>query len=147
MSFLKDFKAFAFKGNAFDLAVGVIIGAAFGSIVTALVNDIIMPPIGIITGGATFTDKFIVLKNPKPGLDYKSLADAKAAGANVFAYGDFIQTVINFLIVAFCIFLFIRILGRFKAKNEAEQAAKAITEPSSTDKLLAEIRDELRKRA
>lgn len=145
MSFLKEFKAFALKGNVIDLAVGVVIGAAFGKIVTALVDDVIMPVIGVITGkGNKFTDKFIVLKPAKPGDVYTSLDTAKSAGANVFAYGDFIQTVVNFLIIAFSIFLFVQLFNRLRTKQEAAQKA-APPEPSSTDKLLMEIRDQLKK--
>lgn len=145
MGFIKEFKAFALKGNVIDLAVGVIIGGAFGKIVTALVDDVIMPLIGVITGkGTQFTDKFIVLKPAKPGDVYKSLADAKTAGANVFAYGDFIQTIVNFLIIAFSIFLFIQLFNRLQRKQE-KAAAAAPPAPSSTDKLLMEIRDQLKK--
>jgi large conductance mechanosensitive channel len=143
MSFWQDFKAFAFKGNVVDLAVAVIIGGAFGKIVTALVDDIIMPIIGYLTpAGKKFTDMFWVLKAGKTGTDYKALAEAKADGANVFAYGDFIQTIVDFLIVAFFIFLAIRLMSRFRKKEEAAAPAPAI---SSTDKLLMEIRDELKK--
>lgn len=146
MGFLQDFKAFALKGNVIDLAVGVIIGGAFGKIVTALVDDIIMPFIGILTGeGSRFTDKFIVLKAGKNGSDtYKSLEAAKTDGANVFAYGDFIQTIVNFLIIAFSIFLFVRLFNRLQRKQE-EKANAAPPAPSKTETLLAEIRDELKK--
>lgn len=141
MGFLKDFKAFAMKGSVIDLAVGVIIGGAFGKIVTALVEDIIMPLIGVITGkGEMFVDKFIVLKPAKPGEVYKSLDEAKKAGANVFAYGHFVQTIFDFLIVAFFIFITIRLMARMHRKEEEK---KAPPEPSSTDKLLMEIRDRL----
>ena len=107
---LKDFRDFAVKGNAVDLAVAVIIGAAFGAIVTSLVNDVVMPPIGLLLGHVDFKDFFIALN----GQTYANLAAAKAAGAPVIAYGQFINTVINFLIVAFAIFLVIRQLNRFK---------------------------------
>lgn len=145
MGFLKEFKTFALKGNVIDLAVGVIIGGAFGKIVSALVDDVIMPLIGLVTGtGRKFTDKFIILKPAKPGDTYKSLDAAKSAGANVFAYGDFIQTVVNFLIIAFSIFLFIQLFNRLRTRDEEAQKA-APPEPSSTDKLLMEIRDTLKK--
>lgn len=144
MGLLQDFKSFAIKGNVIDLAVGVVIGAAFGKIVTALVDDIIMPFVGLVTGeGQKFTDKFYVLKPAKEGDLYKSLQEAKAAGANVFAYGDFIQTIVDFVIIAFSIFLFIKIFNRFKAKEEAKVVAAPA--PSNTEKLLTEIRDLLKK--
>jgi large conductance mechanosensitive channel len=143
MSFWQDFKAFAFKGNVMDLAVAVIIGGAFGKIVTALVDDIIMPLVGTLTStGQKFTDHFVVLRAGKDGAtDYASLALAKAAGANVLAYGDFIQTIVDFVIIAFFIFLAIRLLSRMQRKNEEAIVAAG---PSSTDQLLIEIRDELK---
>jgi large conductance mechanosensitive channel len=145
MGFIKDFKAFAMKGSVVDLAVGVIIGAAFGKIVTAMVEDIIMPMVGVLTGkGQMFVDKFYVLKPAKEGDVYKSLDEAKKAGANVFAYGHFIQTIFDFLIIAFFIFLIIRAMARMQHKEDAADKAKA-AEPSSTDKLLIEIRDRLPK--
>jgi large conductance mechanosensitive channel len=111
----KEFKEFAVKGNAIDLAVGVIIGAAFGSIVTSLVKDIIMPPIGLITGGLDFSNKFIVLKAAKDGSTaFNTTADAIKAGAVTWNYGNFITLLINFLIVAFCIFLLVRAVNRMK---------------------------------
>ncbi|MCW3050872.1 MAG: Large-conductance mechanosensitive channel [Chthonomonadales bacterium] len=110
---LKEFKEFAVKGNVIDLAVGVIIGAAFGKIVTAFVEDIIMPLIGMLTGGINFADKFILLSTAK-GTAFASLADAKKAGAAVLAYGDFINVVLNFLIIAFVIFLMVRQINRLK---------------------------------
>lgn len=144
MSFWSDFKTFAVKGNVMDLAVGVIIGGAFGKIVTALVEDMIMPLVGMIGAGSNFTDKFFVLKAGKGGTtDFKSLAEAKTAGANVLAYGDFIQTIVNFLIVAFSIFIFIQLISKFRIRHEAAVAA-APPVISSTDKLLMEIRDELK---
>jgi large conductance mechanosensitive channel len=104
----KEFKAFAMRGNVLDLAVGVIIGAAFGAIINSLVSDIIMPPIGKIMGGMDFKDLFF----PLDGSNYKSLADAKMAGAPVIAYGNFLNTIINFLIVSFSIFLLVRQVNR-----------------------------------
>ncbi|MDQ2824612.1 MAG: large conductance mechanosensitive channel protein MscL, partial [Verrucomicrobiota bacterium] len=105
----KEFKEFAVKGNAIDLAVGVIIGAAFGSIVTSLVKDIIMPPIGLLTGGLDFSNKFIVLKAAKDGSTaFNTTADAIKAGAVTWNYGNFITLLINFLIVALAIFLVVR---------------------------------------
>ncbi|HLO69921.1 MAG TPA: large conductance mechanosensitive channel protein MscL [Flavipsychrobacter sp.] len=143
MGFFQDFKAFAMRGNVMDLAVGVVIGGAFGKIVTAMVDDILMPVIGMATGGQKFDDKFMVLKAAKDGDVYTSLAQAKEAGANVFAYGHFIQTIVDFLIIAFCIFLVVRAMARMQKEKEAAPPAPA--EPSSTDKLLMEIRDALKK--
>ena len=111
----KEFKEFAVKGNAIDLAVGVIIGAAFGSIVTSLVKDIIMPPISVLTGGLDFSNKFVVLKAGKDGADsFTNIADAVKAGAVTWNYGNFISLIINFLIVAFAIFLMVRAFNRMK---------------------------------
>lgn len=109
---LKEFKEFAMRGNVLDMAVGIIIGAAFGGIVTSLVNDIIMPPIGKALGHVDFSNLFISLN----GQDYPSVAAAKAAGAATINYGLFINTIINFLIVAFAIFLLIRTVNRWTAK-------------------------------
>ena len=111
----KEFKEFAVKGNALDLAVGVIIGAAFGGIVNSLVKDIIMPPIGLITGGLDFTNKFIVLKAAKDGTaSFPSLDAATKAGATTWNYGNFITLLINFIIVAFSIFMLVRAINKMK---------------------------------
>jgi large conductance mechanosensitive channel len=111
----KEFKEFAVKGNAVDLAVGVIIGAAFGSIVSSLVKDIIMPPIGLLTGGLDFSNKFIVLRAAKDGASaFNTPADAIKAGAITWNYGNFITFIINFLIVAFCIFLVVKGINKMK---------------------------------
>lgn len=114
---LAEFRKFIMKGNVLDLAVAVIIGGAFGSIVTSLVNDIIMPPIGMLLGRINFKDLFINLS----GTDYASLADAQAAGAATINYGNFINTIVNFLIVAFVIFLIVRSFNQMK-KPEAPAA-------------------------
>jgi large conductance mechanosensitive channel len=106
----KEFKEFAMRGNVLDLAVGVIIGAAFGAVVTSLVNDIIMPPIGKLMGGMDFKDLFIALD----GNTYKSLDEVKKAGVAAIAYGSFLNTVVNFLIVAFAIFLLVKQVNRFR---------------------------------
>jgi large conductance mechanosensitive channel len=144
MSFIKDFKAFAMKGSVIDLAVGVIIGGAFGKIVSAMVDDVLMPIIASLTGkGQLFSDKFIELPFSQAGNKYQSLAEAKKAGVNVFAYGHFIQTIFDFLIVAFFIFMVIRLMARMQRKEEAAQAPPP--GPSSTDQLLMEIRDRLPK--
>ena len=119
----KDFKEFAVKGNAFDLAVGVIIGAAFGGIVSSLVKDIIMPPISAATGGLDFSNKFVVLKAGKDGADsFTNIADAVKAGAVTWNYGNFITLIINFLIVAFAIFLLVRAFNRMKKPKPGEPA-------------------------
>jgi large conductance mechanosensitive channel len=148
MSILKEFKEFAMRGNVVDLAVGVVIGAAFGKIVTSLVNDIIMPPIGKVTGGVDFNDKFINLDHEKlakfltahPELDpnHITLAQAKTAGATVIAYGSFLSTILDFLIVAFCIFLVVKVMNKLWKKPEDAP------EPTAQEKLLAEIRDLLK---
>jgi large conductance mechanosensitive channel len=112
---LKDFKAFIMRGSVVDLAVGVIIGAAFGSIIKSLVDDLLMPPIGLATGGVDFANKFLVLKEgAKAAAPYASLADAKAAGAVTLNYGVFVNQVVTFLIVAACIFLVVRMLARLQ---------------------------------
>nr|WP_294948134.1 large-conductance mechanosensitive channel protein MscL [uncultured Mucilaginibacter sp.] len=130
MGFVKEFKEFAVKGNVVDLAVGVIIGAAFGKIVTSLVSDVIMPPIGYITGGVDFADKKIVL----------TPADATAKVAEVaIHYGLFINAIIQFLIIALCIFVVVKAINTLKKKEE--EAPSAPPAPSKEEVLLAEIRD------
>lgn len=141
MSFLKEFKEFAMKGNVMDLAVGVIIGAAFGKIVTALVDNVLMPIIGLALNGLSFTDQFWVFDSASRG-KFKSLAEAKAAGVAVLAYGAFIQSVIDFIIIAFCIFLLIKFMNRLLRKKEE---APAPAELSTQEKLLTDIRDLLKK--
>jgi len=121
---LKEFKEFAMKGNVLDMAVGIIIGAAFGLIVTSLVNDVIMPPIGLLLGNVDFSNIFAVLKEGKTPGPYASVAAAKAAGAVTMNVGLFINTIINFLIVAFAIFLLIRSINRFKRQEEAAPTSK-----------------------
>src|SRR5437763_10728932 len=117
----KEFKEFAVKGNAFDLAVGVIIGAAFGGIVTSLVKDIIMPPISALTGGLDFSNQFVVLKAGKDGAaSFTNVADAVKAGAVTWNYGNFISLILNFLIVAFAIFLMVRAFNRMKKPKAGE---------------------------
>lgn len=121
MGMLKEFKEFAMRGNVVDLAVGIIIGAAFGKIVSSLVGDIIMPPIGKMMGGVNFSDLFISL-DPEKTAGISSLAKAKEAGAAVIAYGSFINTVIDFVIVAFCIFLLVKAMNRMTKPAEAGPA-------------------------
>ena len=117
---LKDFRAFIMRGNVVDLAVGVIIGAAFGGIVKSMVDDVIMPPVGLATGGADFANKFIVLKEgTKAAAPYASLADAKEAGAVTLNYGLFINQIVAFLIIAVCIFLIIRAIARMQGPPPA----------------------------
>ena len=115
----KEFKEFAIKGNVVDMAVGIIIGAAFGTIVKSLVADIIMPPIGLLLGNVDFSNLFIVLKGTAAGDTFASLADAQKAGAVTLNYGMFINTIISFLIVAFAVFLLIRGLNKLKREEEA----------------------------
>ncbi|HEY0368715.1 MAG TPA: large conductance mechanosensitive channel protein MscL [Chthoniobacterales bacterium] len=110
----KEFKEFAVKGNAVDLAVGVIIGAAFGGIVTSLVKDILMPPLGVVTGGLDFSNKFFVLKGAPNGAIFATPAEAAKLGAVTLNYGNFVTVLINFVIVAFCIFLVVRALNKMK---------------------------------
>lgn len=148
MGFMKDFKAFAMKGSVIDLAVGVVIGGAFGKIVAAMVDDVIMPLVAMFTGkGQLFTDMFWELPLSLDGNKYKSLDEAKKAGVNVFAYGHFIQTIVDFIIIAFFIFLVIKAMARARRKEIAEeQAAAAVpAPPSKSEELLTEIRDLLKK--
>ncbi len=140
---IKEFKEFAMRGNVVDLAVGVVIGAAFGKIITSLVSDVLMPPIGKAMGGVNFADLFINL-DPSKGT-FASLKAAKDAGAAVIAYGAFINTVIDFIIVAFCIFMVVRAMNNLKKKPAP--AAPAAPEPTREEKLLTEIRDLLKGRA
>ncbi len=110
----KEFKEFAVKGNAIDLAVGVIIGAAFGAVIASLVKDILMPPIGLLTGGLDFSNKFMLLKDAPGGGTFATPADAVKAGAITWNYGSFATLVINFIIVAFCIFLVVKAVNKMK---------------------------------
>ncbi len=139
MGFIAEFKEFVSKGNVMDLAVGVIIGAAFGKIITSLVDDIIMPPIGYVLGGVDFSDKKIVLVD----------ADIANKVAEVaIRYGNFLNTVIQFLIIAFCIFLVIKAINRLKRKEEVREDIKEAIAPIPTKEqiLLTEIRDLLSSR-
>ena len=132
MSLVKEFKEFAVKGNVADMAVGIIIGAAFGKIVSSLVSDVIMPPLGLLLGGVDFSDKVIVLR-----------AAVDKTPAVLLKYGVFINTLVDFTIVAFAIFLLIKGMNALRKKQEAAPAAPAA--PSATEELLAEIRDLLKK--
>ena len=138
MGFISEFKEFAMKGNVMDMAVGVIIGGAFGKIVSSLVSDVLMPLIGKLTGGISFTDLFVNLGEGQ----YNTLAEAQEAGAAVLAYGQFIQNIIDFIIIAFCIFLMIK--GMNKLKKQEEPAPEAPAGPTQ-EELLTEIRDLLKK--
>ena len=120
---LKDFKEFVMRGNVIDLAVGIVIGVAFGKIVTSFVNDIVMPPIGLVIGHIDFKDLFVNLSNTS----YRSLAEAKAAGAPVLAYGTFLNTVFEFLIVAFVVFLLVRQVNRVRSKPSPTPTTKECT--------------------
>ncbi len=138
---LKEFREFAMRGNMVDMAVGIIIGAAFGKIVSSLVADVIMPPIGLLLGKVDFSNLYLNLS----GGDFQSLADAKAAGAATLNYGAFFNTVLDFIIVAFAVFMLIRQINRLKRK-EAEKPAAPPAPPEDLV-VLREIRDLLRPRA
>lgn len=148
---LKEFRDFAVKGNALDMAVGIIIGAAFGTIVTSLVNDLIMPPVGLLIGGVDFSNLFLVLK---PGIDaagpYASLQAAKDAGAVTLNVGLFLNHLLSFLIVSLSVFLLVRGVTRMRARIEEPKPAPAKPPappaPSAEERLLTEIRDLLRAR-
>jgi large conductance mechanosensitive channel len=122
---MKEFREFVLRGNVVDMAVGIIIGAAFGTIVKSLVADVIMPPIGLLLGNVDFANLFVVLKQGAAGATYASLADAQQAGAVTINYGTFINTIISFVIVAFAVFVLIRQLNTLKRKEEAPPAAPA----------------------
>lgn len=138
----KEFKAFALRGNMVDMAVGIIIGASFGGLVQSLVKDLIMPPIGLFTGGIDFTNKFWVLKAGKDGLmQYATLADATKAGAVTLNYGLFVTLVVNFLIVSLAVFLLVRVIQHFYKRQESTDKT-----PTKEQELLTEIRDLLKSR-
>ena len=124
---LKEFKEFAVKGNVVDMAVGIIIGGAFGTIVKSLVADILMPPIGLLLGGVDFTNLFVLLKEWETPAPYAALSDASDAGAVTVNYGLFVNNVIAFLIVGFAVFLLVRAINRMKRKEEAAPAAEPTT--------------------
>jgi len=141
MSFAQEFKEFAMRGNVVDLAVGVVIGGAFGKIVTSLVQDVIMPPLGAILGGVDFKQLFINLS----GQTFETLAEAEKAGVPLIKYGAFIQTIVDFTIIAFAIFVAVKAINKLKRQ---EEAAPAPAEPAPTPEdivLLREIRDALKK--
>ena len=135
---LKEFKAFVMRGNVLDLAVAVIIGAAFGKIITSFVKDVLMPPVGMALGGVNFGDLFKALD----GKVYESLAAAQEAGAPVIAYGSFLQTVIDFILIALAIFMVVKAYNASQKKEEAAPAPPPA--PSAEETLLGEIRDLLK---
>ncbi len=137
---LREFKEFAMRGNVLDMAIGIIIGAAFGKIITSFVNDVLMPPIGLLLGQVDFSDLYLNLS----GTEYASLAVAKEAGAATLNYGAFLNTVIDFVIVAFAIFLLIKQINRFAKKPEAPAEPPP---PPAEQVLLTEIRDLLKARS
>ncbi len=133
--FLQEFKEFAMKGNVVDMAVGVVIGAAFGKIVTSLVNDIIMPAVGMVTGGVNFSDyKWVIQEGVKQG---EEIVTPEVA----ITWGAFVQTVFDFLIIAFCIFLAIKVINKLKREKEAEPEAPAAPAGPTQEELLTQIRD------
>ncbi len=138
MSMMSEFKEFAVKGNAIDMAVGIIIGGAFGKIISSLVNDVLMPPIGQMLGGVDFASMFHALG----GAQFDTLAAAEEAGAAVVKYGAFFQSIVDFVIIAFVIFMMVRAMNNMRKKEE--EAPEAPPEPSDEAKLLAEIRDSLK---
>lgn len=134
MPLIKEFKEFAMRGNVVDMAVGIIIGGAFGKIITSVVNDVLMPPVGLLLGGVDFKDLKIILQ--------EAVVESEIAEVAI-GYGAFIQTVIDFIIIAFCIFMVIK--GMNKMKKKKEEAPAAPPAPSNEEKLLSEIRDLLKK--
>lgn len=143
MSFMQEFKEFAVKGNVIDMAVGIIIGGAFGTIATTLVSEVIMPPIGILLGGIDLSNLFLTLKDGATAGPYASLAAAKDAGAVTMNIGTFLNSVISFLIVAMVVFILIKQINKLKREEPAEEEKPA--EPAEDILLLREIRDNLKK--
>ena len=141
----KEFKEFAVKGNMLDMAVGIVIGAAFGAIISSFVADVIMPPLGLLLGGVDFSNMFMVLKEGAVAGPYLSLADAREAGAVTVNYGVFFNSVISFLIVGFAVFFLVRSFNRLKKQEEEKPSAPPA--PSKEEELLSEIRDLLKERA
>jgi len=146
MSLLKEFREFAIKGNVVDLAVGVIIGAAFSKIVDSLVADVIMPLVGRVFGSLDYSSMFVVL-GPVPAGVAMTLADLKKAGVPVLAYGNFLTILLNFVILAFIIFMMVRAINRLRRLHEQEKPAAAPAAEPEDVKLLREIRDQLRSRS
>ncbi len=136
---LKEFKEFAMRGNVVDMAVGIVIGAAFGAIVSSFVDDVLMPPIGLLFGGVDFSNLFVVLKEGSPAAPYAALAQVQEAGAVTLNYGLLINSVMSFLIIAFAVFLVIRSINKMQ-----KQIEEAPEEPPKQEVLLEEIRDLLK---
>lgn len=137
---LKEFKAFAIRGNVIDMAVGIIIGASFSKIVDSLVKDVIMPPIGLLLGNFDFTNLFIVMKNPNPDLSYNTLDAAQKAGAVTLNLGIFINAVISFTIVAFAVFLLIKAISKLQAQAKKEEAAAIKKTTKTCPHCLSEVK-------
>jgi large conductance mechanosensitive channel len=139
---LKEFREFAIKGNMVDMAVGIILGGAFGGVIQSLVNSILMPPIGLLVGGADFSNLFVVLREGSEIKGpYASLDAATKAGATVLAYGSFVNTLINFLIVAFAVFLLVKAVNSLRREKELPSEPAVPPAPSAEERLLSEIRD------
>jgi len=144
----KEFKQFAMQGNVVDLAVGLVVGAAFGVIVTSLVQDLLMPLVGVFTGGLDFGQRFALLRDGTPVGPYATLAAAKAAGAATLNYGVFLNALVNFIIVAFALFMVVKAMNSARRQKEVAAAAPpAPPAPTAEEKLLTEIRDLLKKDA
>lgn len=143
---LKEFRDFALKGNMLDMAVGIVIGAAFGTIVKSLVDDVLMPPLGLLLGGVDFTEMFVVLREGATAGPYATLEAAQAAGATTLNWGLFINALVAFVIVAFALFFVIRGFNRLRERQKQEDQAPPPA-PSAEETLLAEIRDLLKARA
>lgn len=137
-----EFKKFALKGNVLDMAIGIIVGASFSTIVKSLVDDLIMPPIGLLLGKVDFFNLYILLQGGIPAGPYLTLAEAKAAGAVTLNYGSFISAIISFILVAWAVFILVKFFNRLKRK---EEEATEISQSSAAVRLLAEIRDLLKK--
>ena len=141
MGFVKDFKDFAMKGNVVDLAVAFIIGGAFKTIVSSFVNDVVMPPVGMALGGVSFGQLFVNLNDAT----YATLAEAVTAGAPVIKYGAFIQTIVDFVIIAFVVFCMVRLITKMQESRKKEEEAAVSAGPAEDIVLLTEIRDALKK--
>lgn len=141
MGLVQEFKEFAVKGNVVDMAVGFIVGGAFKTIVTSLVNDVVMPPIGMAMGGKNFSQLYVNLSTTT----YASLAEAIKAGAPIIKYGAFLQTIIDFLIIAMAVFVMVKVINKLQKLREEEAKEEAAAEPGEDILLLREIRDSLKK--
>lgn len=140
---LKEFREFAVSGNMLDLAIGVVLGGAFGGVVNSIVSDLLMPIIGLATKGMDFKNQFMVLNNPDPSKTWTSLEELQKAGGSALGYGQFITVVLNFAIVAFALFIIVKGINKMKRAKAAEEAAPAV--PPADVLLLTEIRDLLKK--